>query len=333
MSIRRFAAIAAGSCALLTFACGGGSKPSTPTTPTTPTPAAVTVTALDVTGPGCAAGVCSGTVGGTIQLNASARMSDGTTQGVTAQAQWNSSNPSIAAVSSSGVVTFKSSGDSDVVAVYQGKSSGQTIRLQPAGPRTSFGSGQYLVGKDIAPGRYFSDPPSSGCYWERQKGLGGSLNDILANDFVGFNAGQLIVDVLPTDLAFKTDADCGTWFNSPRSGAQSTLVPGTWLVGSQISPGTYRTSALSGCYWERLRDFSGNIGAIIANDFVSSAGQQLVAISGSDVGFSTDDDCGSWGRSSAVTTLASGHSPFARQQSPSEIEQNRDRQRRQERGR
>src|SRR5262245_54172650 len=44
----------------------------------------------------------------------------------------------------------------------------------PSGPRTSFGNGQWLVGADIAAGRYFADP-ASGCYWERQRGLGGSL--------------------------------------------------------------------------------------------------------------------------------------------------------------
>jgi hypothetical protein len=290
MSIRRskFVPLVV-SLALLNFACGGGTAPATPTTPTTPTPA-VTVTSVSVTGPACANGVCTGTVGGTIQLLATAQLSDATTQEVTNQAQWSSTNTAVAGVNSSGLVTFRASGDSDVIAVYQGKSSGQTMRLQPAGPRTTFGAGQYLVGKDVAPGRYFSDPSRSGCYWERQKALGGSTSDILANDFVGFNAGQLIVDVLPTDLAFETDEDCGTWFNTPRHGIQATLSPGTWLVGSQITAGTYRTSALGGCYWERVRDFSGNLGAIIANDFVSSGGQQLVGISAGDVGFSTDDD-------------------------------------------
>ena len=45
---------------------------------------------------------------------------------------------------------------------------------RPPGPRTSFGAGRYLVGSDVMSGRYFSDPSTSGCYWERQSGLGGS---------------------------------------------------------------------------------------------------------------------------------------------------------------
>ena len=159
----------------------------------------------------------------------------------------------------------------------------------------SFGPGQYLVGIDIASGRYFTDPVR-GCYWERQSGLSGGFGDILANDFIGFDARQSIVDILPSDVAFETDGDCRTWFNSPRHGFQSSVPPGAWLVGNQLAPGTYQATTQPGCYWERLRDFSGDFSAIIANDFVASGGNQLVAISASDAGFSTDDDCGTWTR-------------------------------------
>src|SRR5262249_1998749 len=64
----------------------------------------------------------------------------------------------------------------------------------PAGPKTSFADGKFIVGTNIAPGRYFSGPPS-GCYWERESGLGGTFGEIISNDFIGFNAGQWIVDV------------------------------------------------------------------------------------------------------------------------------------------
>jgi hypothetical protein len=165
----------------------------------------------------------------------------------------------------------------------------------PAGPRTSFGAGTHRVGSDIAAGRYFTDPATS-CYWERVSGFGGTLGEILANDFVGFDAAQLIVDILPSDLGFKTEPACRTWFNTPRFGGQSTIRPGTWLVSSQITPGTYRAAAGPGCYWERLRDFTGNISGVIANDFVSGGGTQLVTISGGDLGFHGDGDCGTWTR-------------------------------------
>jgi hypothetical protein len=176
------------------------------------------------------------------------------------------------------------------------------------GPSSSFGPGQYLVGRDIAPGRYYSTP-SAGCYWERQSGLGGGLVDILANEFIGFNAAQWVVDILASDLAFETGRSCGTWFNTRRAGVQSAIQPGVWVVGTQITPGTYRAAAAYGCYWARLRDFTAHSN-IIANDFVSSAGQQLVAIAPTDVGFETNLQCGAWTRVSGLSvdtlTISSG---------------------------
>jgi hypothetical protein len=161
---------------------------------------------------------------------------------------------------------------------------------------TSFGPGQWFVNTQIAPGRYYSDP-RSGCYWERQRGLTGSVNDVIANEFIGFDARQLIVDIASTDLAFETDGDCGIWFSTPRHGFQGNVIPpGVWLVGAQITPGTYAVGAGSGCYWERLRGFSGSVADIIDNEFVSGAGQQLISILSTDVGFNNDADCGTWTR-------------------------------------
>src|SRR5687768_17260240 len=113
-------------------------------------------------------------------------------------------------------------------------------------PRTQFGAGQYRVGTDISPGRYYSDP-ANGCYWERQSGLGGTSAEIIANEFISFDARQWIVDIAASDRGFSTSAQCGTWFSMPRSGAQSTIPPGVWLVGSQISPGTYQANVQADC--------------------------------------------------------------------------------------
>jgi hypothetical protein len=193
------------------------------------------------------------------------------------------------------------------------------------GPNTTFGAGQWRVGSEIAAGRYYSIP-ASGCYWERQSGLSGSLNDIIANNFIGFAAAQTIVDILPTDLAFQTDADCGTWFNTPLKGLQTVIPGGMWLVGGQITPGIYTTNAQAGCYWERLRDFRGTLDSIIANDFVSGAGQQAVVISATDVGFSSDSDCGTWTRVSSLTSLRTN--ALQRWQSFGELQNNRELNRR-----
>lgn len=190
--------------------------------------------------------------------------------------------------------------------------------LPTGGPRSSFGAGQHRVGTDIAAGRYFADP-ASGCYWERQSGFGGTLGEILANDFVGFDAGQIVVDVLASDRGFETDSQCGTWFNTARHGFQSSVRAGTWLVGQQLAPGTYETNASAGCYWERLRGFSGELNQILANDFVASGGRQLVTISAGDAGFSADAQCGTWTRVSGSTAP----SAYGRRQSPSDIERMR----------
>ena len=79
------------------------------------------------------------------------------------------------------------------------------------------------------------------------------------------------------------------------------------MVGSQVASGQYRsTTAVGGCYWERLRGFSGTISDVIANDFVPSAGPLVIAISSNDAGFHTDGDCGTW----QATGVPSGMSPM-----------------------
>jgi hypothetical protein len=61
------------------------------------------------------------------RLTASARMSDGTVRDVTNAATWESSNPLLAAVSSTGMVTVVGSGEVDVRATYQNVTG--TLRL------------------------------------------------------------------------------------------------------------------------------------------------------------------------------------------------------------
>ncbi len=163
-------------------------------------------------------------------------------------------------------------------------------------PARAFGPGSYIIGRDIGAGRFFSDP-RSGCYWERLSGLGGILDEIHANQFLSFDSLQEIVDIRPTDHAFTANADCGNWFTTPRHGMQNAISPGKWLVGSQITPGTYRVDAGSGCYWERLRGFSGEVRPdVIANNFIGSASSQVVSVAGSDTGFYTAGNCGTWTR-------------------------------------
>jgi hypothetical protein len=294
-------------------ACGGGGGgESTPAPSPTPTPTPTTFTLR---------GQVSETAPFTANKIAGAKVEfvDGANAGKSATTD-NDGNYTISNASRGGF-TLRATADgfhSTSVGVTLTSDVTQNFQLQRAGPRTQFGSGQYRVNTDIAPGRYYS-VPSDGCYWERQKGLGGTTSDIIANEFIGFDAGQWIVELKASDLAFQTDPECGIWYNTPRTGSLgSTIRPGMWLVGSQVSPGRYAAATSDGCYWERLRDFSGTSNGIIANDFVSGGGSRLVEVRRADLGFSTDDDCGDWNRTSSLSPLEEG-----RQQTLSDIENNR----------
>jgi hypothetical protein len=173
------------------------------------------------------------------------------------------------------------------------------------------------------PSRYYTRATSSGCYWERQSGFGGTLGEIIANDFVGFGAPQIIVDIAASDKGFKTEAACGRWTQTPRDAPPpGSITPGWWLVNSQIQPGQYRTTASSGCYWERLRDFSGSVvSGVIANDFVSSGGQIIVQIGSADLGFHADAECGTWRPVDATMTFLPTRADY--RQDPGSIARNR----------
>jgi hypothetical protein len=81
--------------------------------------------------------------------------------------------------------------------------------------------------------------------------------------------------------------------NKAAPGARETMGDGTWRVGEEVVPGTYRSPGGGNCYWERLSNFSGDLGGIIANGFADR--NPTVAIASSDAGFSTDG-CGTWTR-------------------------------------
>jgi len=75
---------------------------------------------------------------------------------------------------------------------------------------------------------------------------------------------------------------------------------GTYQVGTDIQPGTYRTREGSpGCYYERLSGFSGEFDDILANG--NADAPAVIAIKPTDAGF-TSQDCGTWTKDlSAIT--------------------------------
>ena len=89
----------------------------------------------------------------------------------------------------------------------------------------------------MSPGRYIARA-KDGCYWERLSGLGGTLDETITNDFQPFD-GSTIVDVLPTDLAFKFNAACGVFHGYEQFGGPiGYILPGAHVVGGDIISGT-----------------------------------------------------------------------------------------------
>jgi hypothetical protein len=88
----------------------------------------------------------------------------------------------------------------------------------------------------------------------------------------------------------KTPNPTNTSFPPTATENPYLFKPGTYLVGSDIQPGIYRGEAgidfTDSCYWKRLRDLSGTLDSIIANN--NSIGQFYIEILSSDYAISTD---------------------------------------------
>jgi hypothetical protein len=145
--------------------------------------------------------------------------------------------------------------------------------------------GMYLVGTDagkIAPGVY--EGKGESCYWERLSGLGGSLDEIIANDGPD---GQFYVEVKETDLAFSIDRCSILPLDKVPAPAEfmTHIEPGIYLVGRDIQAGLYQGNGES-CYWERLENVAGELDGIIANDLIE--GSFFVQIAPTDYAFRID---------------------------------------------
>jgi hypothetical protein len=147
------------------------------------------------------------------------------------------------------------------------------------------------VGKDIQPGTYRTRSGSAGCYYERLKSFDGSLSAIIANNNTDAPA---IVTIAATDKGFQTQG-CDTWTKdlSQITTSKTAFDDGMYFVGTDIAPGTYKSTASDNCYWERLSSFGGGLSGIIANDNASTA--TIVTIKSSDKGFNSEG-CGPWSK-------------------------------------
>lgn len=154
--------------------------------------------------------------------------------------------------------------------------------------------GTYMVGADIQPGIYkgfAGEGILDSCYWERLKDLTGTFDSILANDN---SVGQFYVEIKSDDYAIKTSCELLRLDPIPQHTGEypTKLSAGTYLVGYDIKPGTYKgqggADITSSCYWIRLQNVSGDFGAILAND--NATGQFYVQVLPSDFALQTACD-------------------------------------------
>lgn len=235
----------------------------------------------------------------TVLAGATVRFVDGTNQGKSA-VTGTDGRYEIAGLSGGGYTvsaTLAAYANATLPVGIDGTTTTLNFRLDPLAARTRFGPGQYRVGADLPAGFYYSDP-GHGCHFQRLRGFGGTSADVITTTQLNFDVSQWIVQLLATDAGFETDAACSFWHTTPRRGLESNIAAGLWVVGIQVTPGTYRSeSAAVGCEWQRVSAFTGAPEAVIAGAFVSAAGPQIVTIAGTDVGFSTRPECGTWVRS------------------------------------
>lgn len=156
-------------------------------------------------------------------------------------------------------------------------------------PNPSFRDGTQQVGSDIEAGTYRTRAASPGCYYARLSGFGGELESILANDNADDPA---IVTIEPTDAGFESRR-CGTWTQdlSRITDSTTSFEDGTYIVGTDIEPGTYRSSGGVGCYYARLSGFHGGLEDLITNG--NADAPVVVEIGATDAGFQSKR-CGSW---------------------------------------
>lgn len=94
----------------------------------------------------------------------------------------------------------------DAVLLTQGCGTWWPVVDGDAVPATTFGQGDLLVGRDIAPGTYTS-PGGQDCYWSRSSDATGELASITANRIA---TGPVVVDIAADDVVFRSER-CGTW--------------------------------------------------------------------------------------------------------------------------
>lgn len=156
---------------------------------------------------------------------------------------------------------------------------------------TQFKDGDYVVGTDIQPGTYRTRQGSSGCYYSRLSGFSGSLSDIISNENTDAPA---VISIAAADKGFKS-VRCGTWTKdlSAITTSKTSFSDGIFIVNTDITAGTYRSTGGNGCYYSRLKGFGGTLSDIISNENTDTSA--IITIAATDKGFKSVR-CGTWSK-------------------------------------
>ncbi len=162
----------------------------------------------------------------------------------------------------------------------------------------TFGHGTWAVEAEIPAGTYVADvPEGSTCFWSRLSAFNGEPTAFVTTDLA---IGHSITTVQPFDVGFYSDG-CGQWILVPNVTDFKNVVrntntqfdDGVYIVGRDIAPGTYISSAIEGeiCFWSRLTGFDGD--PFNRMNIYASGGQAIATILPSDAGFRSFG-CGKW---------------------------------------
>jgi hypothetical protein len=230
---RHAAGIVSSVLALGVVACGSQSTPIAPAT--------VASVAVSGTAP---------SLGASAQFTATATLSNGTTQSVTSQATWASSNTSVATVTA-GTVSALTPGDSDITATYQNVTGRSHVTIVSTVVPTHTLSGTVTDGTTggILPNIDIQATDSAGKTLSTRTGSAGTYS------IGGLAAGTITVTAAATSYESATQtvtlsADLRVDIVLKRVTCVFSVTPATFSFSSAGGPGTVTVrSQASGCTW------------------------------------------------------------------------------------
>jgi hypothetical protein len=261
------------------FACGGGSQPAPtqPTVPPTPVPPPVTVSSVVVGVAGQLPAVLA--PGDKLQLFAQATNSDGTTTDATNTAIWQSSNPTLATVSSGGLLTAFAEGALDVTATYQNRSGSiraevakPTCRATLTPPSLSFGalasSGTVTVTTTLSDCRWTAKSSASWLslsFDPGRSGPGTFTYAVPGNNHTDPRDAEIVVSVVGGPAAIHT-------IHQERPlGCVYTVSPEALTFSRAGGPGSFRVTTMpSDCQW-RITDLVGELSGLTPTSATGAA--------------------------------------------------------------